>query len=328
MANISTEYLGLKLKSPVIVGSSGLTNKLENIKNFERLGAGAVVLKSLFEEQILHESAALMQSNSGNMLYPDAYDYISHYSRDEQINRYLELISDSTALTNVPVIASVNCVSSSEWISFTKKIEQAGAHAIELNIFVLLSNPEISGEQNEKVYFDIIEQVVNTVKIPVSIKISNYFSSLAKTAIELSWTGIKGIVMFNRFYSPDIDIENMKVISSDVFSSQAEITASLRWIAMLSNKLQCDVCASTGVHDGAGVIKQMLAGAKAVQVVSTLYKNGFERITSINKAVENWMIKHKFNETTDFIGKLSMVDDANRAAIERVQFMKYYAGIE
>lgn len=328
MANISTTYMGLKLTSPVIVASSGLTNKLENIKTFERLGAGAVVLKSLFEEQIRQVISNHIISDRSNLIYPEAFDYISNYSRDQQVSRYLELINDAGKQCNIPIIASVNCISSIEWTTYAKQFEDAGAHAIELNIFVLPSDPSISGEQNEQIYFDIISQVISQVKIPVSVKISYYFSSLAKTARELSWTGIKGLVMFNRFYSPDIDIDNMKVISSNIFSTPEEITTSLRWVAMLSDRLHCDVCASTGVHDGNGLIKQLLAGAKAVQVASTLYKNGYERIATMNNELKNWMIANRYRNTDDFIGLLSQKKDFNPAALERVQFMKYFAGIE
>jgi dihydroorotate dehydrogenase (fumarate) len=328
MANISTTYMGLKLASPVIVASSGLTNKLDNIKTFERLGAGAVVLKSLFEEQIRQVISNHISSDHSNLIYPEAFDYISNYSRDEQVSKYLDLIYEAGKQSSIPVIASVNCVSSLEWTTYARQFEDAGAHAIELNIFVLPSDPSVSGDQNEQVYFDIISQVLAQVKIPVSVKISYYFSSLAKTARELSWTGIKGLVMFNRFYSPDIDIDNMKVISSNIFSSPEEITTSLRWVAMLSDRLHCDVCASTGVHDGNGLIKQLLAGAKAVQVASTLYKNGYERIASMNNELKNWMIANNYRNTSDFIGILSQKKDFNPAALERVQFMKYFAGIE
>lgn len=328
MADISTKYMGLKLSSPVIVASSGLTNKLENIKTFERLGAGAVVLKSLFEEQIRQVISNHIGSDHSNFIYPEAFDYISNYSRDQQVSNYLELITESRKQTNIPIIASVNCISTTEWTTYARQFEDAGAHAIELNIFVLPSDPAVAGERNEQVYFDIISQVLAQVTIPVSVKISYYFSSLAKTARDLSWTGIKGLVMFNRFYSPDIDIENLKVISSNIFSNPEEITTSLRWVAMLSDRLHCDVCASTGVHDGNGLIKQLLAGAKAVQVASTLYKNGYERIASMNNELKNWMVTNNFNKTEDFIGKLSQKKDFNPAAIERVQFMKYFAGIE
>lgn len=328
MADISTNYMGLILKSPVIVGSSGLTNKLDNLKTFERLGAGAIVLKSLFEEQIRQEINQHVLQQQSNLQYPEAYDYIANYSREQHVDNYLELIRQASSACDIPIIASVNCISTDEWISYANKFEEAGAAAIELNVFVLPSDPSMNSSKNEQQYFDIVNKVLDAVTIPVSIKISYYFSALAKTVIELSWSGIKGIVMFNRFYSPDIDIDEMKVVSSNVFSSPDEITTSLRWVAMLSKRMQCDVCASTGIHDGSGAIKQMLAGAKAVQVVSTLYKNGFERITRINVEMERWMIKNNFHHTSEFIGALGMAQNDNPASFERVQFMKYFSGIE
>jgi dihydroorotate dehydrogenase (fumarate) len=328
MINIGSTYLGLSLKSPVIVGSSGLTNKIENIIEFEKLGAGAVVLKSLFEEQIRHEIARDTNNDSLVTQYPEALDYISQYTRELQVEKYLELISLASKTVDIPIIASINCITTDEWTSYAKKIEDAGAHAIELNIFILPSDPTVEGSFNEKKYFEILNKVTQIVQIPVAIKLSYYFSSLAKTALELSWSGAKGIVMFNRFYSPDIDIHSMKVISSNVFSSPEEITTSLRWVAMLSNRLHCDTCASTGVHDGTGLIKQLLAGAKAVQVVSTLYKNGFQRITSMNTELRSWMQANNFENTSEFIGKLSFKKTDNPAAYERVQFMKYFSGIE
>lgn len=328
MADISTTYMGLRLKSPVIVGSSGLTNKIDNLKTFEKLGAGAIVLKSLFEEQIRQELNLHIHEEQINLQYPEAYDYIANYSREKHVNNYLELIRLASESCKIPIIASVNCISTDEWITYAHKFEEAGAAAIELNVFVLPSDPSMNSNKNEQQYFDIVNKVLDTVSIPVSIKISYYFSALAKTVIELSWTGIKGIVMFNRFYSPDIDIDEMKVVSSNVFSSPEEITTSLRWVAMLSARLNCDICASTGIYDGAGAIKQMLAGAKAVQIVSTLYKNGFERITRINNELENWMVKNNYHTTDQFIGKFGIKVNENPAAFERVQFMKYFSGIE
>ncbi len=328
MADFSTTYLGLKLKSPIIVGSCGLTNKIENIKKFEQLGAGAVVLKSLFEEQIRSEIAQDSYSGGVGIQYPEALDYISYYSQDHIMSKYLDLIHESVSATQIPIIASINCISPNQWIDYAEDIERAGAHAIELNLFVLPSDPSMSGNNNEQILLDVINAVLKKVHIPVSVKVSYYFSSLSKTLIELSWTGVKGIVMFNRFYSPDIDIHNLTVKPSFIFSHPEEITHSLRWVAMLSERLHCDTCASTGVHDGTGAIKQLLAGAKAVQVASTLYKNGFERIKSMNQEIASWMDTMGFNTTDDFIGKLSIRNTDNPAAYERVQFMKHFANIE
>lgn len=329
MATLTTNYMGLELRNPIIVGSSGLTHSVDNVKELEKNGAGAVVLKSLFEEQIRFEiSKTMNQAESGDSYYPEAQDYISNYSRMHHVDHYLKLISDCKKAVSIPVIASINCVSAEEWTAFARRIEEAGADALELNIFILPADPNLSGEQNEQVYFDIIDQVKKQINIPIALKISYHFSGLAKTALKLSWAGVKGMVLFNRFYSPDINIDNLKVIPANIFSTPEEISISLRWVAMLSDRLYCDIAASTGVHDGKGVVKQLLAGAKAVQIASTLYKNGFGRIGDMLRDVENWMVKHDYNTTEEFIGKLSLKKAENPASWERVQFMKHFAGIE
>ncbi len=328
MVNLEASYLGLKLKNPIIVGSSGLTNSVENIIEITKHGAGAVVLKSLFEEQIRHSaSSTIMQNEFGNA-YPEAEDYIRNYTRENDVANYLKLIEESKKAVDIPIIASVNCISNTEWIKFAKQIEDAGADALELNVFVLPSDPNRDGEQNEAIYFDIVQKVLEVVKIPVALKISHYFSSLAKTVTKLSWTGVKGIVLFNRFFSPDIDIENLEIKTTNVFSSPSDIAISLRWIAMMSSHVSCDLAASTGVHDGKALIKQLLAGAKAVQIASVLYKKGFKEIGLMLETLENWMDRKNYTRLDQFIGKMSVAEAENPAAYERVQFMKHFSGIE
>jgi len=327
MTDLSTQYLGLELKNPVIVGSSGLTNSVKKIKQAEEKGAGAVILKSLFEEQILYNSHQAKQESIPSN-YPEAADYISNYTETQQVDNYLQLIKQAKAQTNIPIIASINCVDDAEWTSFASKIENAGADALELNIFILPSDSKYEGKQNEKMYFDIIDKVLKEVTIPVAAKISYYFSGLAKFTQKLSWTGIKGLVLFNRFYSPDIDIDNFKLKASNVFSTPEELSLSLRWVAMLSDLVHCDISASTGVHNGEAVVKQLLAGASAVQISSVLYKEGFDKITEFNNFLEKWMKKHDFETIDDFRGKMSFKKAENPAAYERVQFMKHFSGIE
>ncbi len=328
MVDLKTKYMGLELKNPIIVGSSGLTNSVENIIEIEKNGASAVVLKSLFEEQIMQDISKIISQDEHSNMYPEATDYIVNYSKDTAVGNYLQLIKDAKAAVNIPVIASVNCVSSAEWVSFAAKIEEAGADALELNVFILPSDPRKTGEENEKVYLDIIHQVQKVVSIPIAIKLSYYFSSLAKTALSLSWTGISGMVLFNRFFSPDIDIDKFEVKPTNIFSTAEELPISLRWVAMLSSRLHCDIAASTGVHDGEAVVKQLLAGAKAVQISSVLYKNGFGEINIMLTKLKKWMEKHSFSSVDDFIGKMSIKKTENPAAYERVQFMKYFSGIE
>ncbi len=328
MADLRTKYMGLSLRNPIIVGSSGLTNSVDKIIELEKLGAGAIVLKSLFEEQISAQAHHSVSQSESIYSYPEAQDYISNYTRDTSVSEYLDLIRKSKASVSIPIIASINCVSALEWMSFARKIQEAGADALELNIFMLPSDPKRNAEQNEQIYFEIAMALVKQITIPISLKISYYFSSLTNTVLKLSWTGIKGMVLFNRFFSPDIDIDKFEVTSANVFSSPEEISLSLRWVAMLSDKLHCDIAASTGVHDGEGVVKQLLAGAKAVQIASCLYKKGTGVLPEMLKFVEGWMDKHGFQTTNEFIGKMSYKETENPAAYERVQFMKYFAEIE
>jgi dihydroorotate dehydrogenase (fumarate) len=213
-----------------------------------------------------------------------------------------------------------------QWTWFPKEIENAGADGVELNLFILPSDLNRSAAENEQVYFDIVQEVCGKVHIPVSLKISYYFSNLATMITRLGSTGIKGLVLFNRFYSPDIDIEKFQITSGSVLSTPGDLSLSLRWIAIMAGRVDCDLAASTGIHDGPGVIKQILAGANAVQVVSTIYKNGGERISEMLHQLETWMDKHGFDSIGQFRGKMSQAGSENPAAFERVQFMKYFRG--
>jgi dihydroorotate dehydrogenase (fumarate) len=328
MIDLSTTFMGLKLKNPVIVGSSGLTRSITNLIEIENRGAGAVVLKSLFEEQIKNDIRTVFSYDDITQSYTEADDYIRNYARAQTVEEYLKLISDAKASLSIPVIASINCISSEEWTSFAAEIEKAGADALELNIFILPADVQKKGEDYEKIYFDIINKVTSQIKIPVSIKLSYHFSGLAEFIKRLSWTDIKGLVLFNRFYNPDIDIEKFSIKPGNLYSSPAEISTSLRWIGIMSDRVQADLCASTGVHDGAGVVKQILAGAKAVQVCSVLYKNGIGQISVILKEFRDWMEKNNFKNIEDFRGKISLKNTENPAIYHRVQFMKHFAGID
>ena len=328
MSDLSTTYMGLNLRSPVIVGSSGLTRNIENLEEIERRGAGAVVLKSLFEEQIRFEIQKVFSYDEVQAAYTEADDYIRNYARTHTVNEYLELIQEAKKRLSIPVIASINCVSSKEWTAFAKEIEQAGADALELNVFLLPADIDNNPEDYNRIYFDIVEKVKQQVNIPISLKISSYFTDLAHMIKKLSWTGIKGIVLFNRFFNPDIDLEKFKITASNLYSRPEEISTSLRWVAMMSGKVQCDICASTGVHDGKGVAKQIIAGANAVQVCSVLYKKGLEHLDVIHKELKEWMEKNQMKSIKDFRGKMSHKASENPAAYHRVQFMKHFAGIE
>lgn len=326
MIDLACNYMGLKLRNPLLVGSSGLTNAVENIVEIERNGAGAVVLKSLFEEQI--HNAGDQVTSRGTALYQESEDYIRNFSRPDDLKEYLDLISKAKQSITIPVIASINCITDSGWVSSAKQIEEAGADGLELNISVSPSDSEKEAADNEMTYFRIIEKVLKEVTIPVSVKVSYYFTNVSKMMLALSQTGVKGLVMFNRFYSPDFDIEREEVKTTFVFSTPSDIAISLRWIAMLSPLVKCDLCASTGVHDGAGLVKQLLAGASAVQVASLLYKKGFMEIATLIDYLENWMDRHGYTSVGDFKGKLAGSALLNPAPNERVQFMKYFSGIE
>lgn len=323
MPNLETKYMGLNLRNPIIIGSSGLTNSVEKIKDLETNGAGAVVLKSIFEEQIMMEAESLKSHHWG---HTEEADYLTQYTQQHNLDEYLKLIRDAKNETSIPVIASINCASAENWTSFAKRIQDAGADALELNVFVLPGNPKQKGEDVEKIYFDIINEVRSHISIPIALKMSYYFSGLANTVFELSVRKIQGIVLFNRFYQPDIDLEKMELVSSHVFSTPEEIALPLRWVGMLAHDVKCDLAASTGIHDGKGVVKCLLVGAKAVQVATTVYKNGPAYIGTMLDQIENWMKEHRYKSIADFTGKLQQDRAKSPVMFERVQFMKYFAG--
>ncbi|MFP4063889.1 MAG: dihydroorotate dehydrogenase-like protein [Bacteroidales bacterium] len=328
MIDLSTTYMGLQLKSPLIVGSSGLTKNISNLKEMEEKGAGAVVLKSLFEEQIKFEIRKVFSYDDAHNAYTEAEDYIRNYAREHTLDEYLNLIQEARNTLSIPVIASINCTTANEWPAFAKNIQKAGADALELNVFVLPADIQREGRDYEQLYVDIAENVRKEVNIPVSLKISNYFSGLASMVKKLSWTGVQGVVLFNRFFNPDVDTASFKIIPGNLYSSPEEITHSLRWIGILSGQIKADLCASTGVHDGKGVIKQLLVGARAVQVCSTLYKNGLGQLDVIRDEMNEWMEQHNYKKISDFQGLMSQKLTDHPAAFLRVQFMKHFAGIE
>ncbi len=328
MKDLSTKYLGLTLKNPIIVGSCGLTNSVEKIREFADAGAAAVVLKSLFEEQI--EGELNQNMDSYNTDYPGAYDYIRDYTRGSVLDDHLNLIRDAKKQVDIPIIGSINCVSGSEWISFAESIEKAGADALEINISLLPSNPKITSKDTEQLYFDIIEKVTAKVNIPVALKMSRYSAGLANLVTRLSWStdnSVAGFVLFNRYYRPDIDIKRIEITGANVLSTPTELTESLRWIALLSGMVDQDFAASTGVHDSEAVIKQLLAGANAVQVVTAMYNEGAQHINTMLEGLEKWMDEKSFSSVDEFRGKLSFDKAENPAAYERIQFMKQFAGI-
>jgi len=325
MPDLSTSYLGLQLKNPIIVGSSSLTDSVEKIKNLEDMGAAAVVLKSLFEEEIIMEMEETINSMTNrNFIFPESMDYMETIVKEDLLINYLALIADAKKAVEIPVIASINCVSSQKWTYFAKEIEKAGADALELNLFFLPSDNKRGEKEILEATLDIISKVKGIIRIPVSLKISAFQSNLIRFVEYIEQAGVEGIVLFNRSWMPDIDINHLVISSGFVLSSPSDLGNTLRWISIASGRVNCDIAASTGVHDGAGLIKLLLAGAHACQIVSTLYVNETSHIRKMTDDLSKWMTAHEFNDINEFRGRLSQENSGNPAAWERVQFMKHF----
>ncbi len=328
MLDLSTRYMGLELRNPIVAGSSGLSSTVEGVKELEESGAGAVVLKSIFEEEILYEMDRIFGGRILNSYQMERYDYYDFKIRKDNLDRYIKLIEGCKKEVSIPVIASINCTYSHEWTQYAKELQSAGADGLELNMFFLPMNFSRSVEETENIYFEVIEKVKKEISIPIALKISYYFTNLGPVIQKLSNTGISGLVLFNRFFRPDIDIERFQVVPSSIMSRPDELLNSLRWVAIMSQKVGCDLAASTGIHDGKAVVKQLLAGAKVVQVVSCLYLNGPGRIKQILAELEEWMKRHEFENLDKFRGRMSQDKSTDPAIYERVQFMKYFGRVE
>lgn len=326
MNNLKTNYLGLQLSSPIIVSSNGLSNSIEKIKQMEKFGAGAIILKSLFEEQILHETSELLKTSPA---YSEAGDYISNYTKSHNLEKYFEHIKLAKQSVKTPIIASINCVSAADWTNFAYQIKNAGADALELNIHLIPISANIPSAKLEQIYFDIVKSVKEKVNIPVAVKISNQFTNLAYMAEQLKAHGADALVLFNRFYEPDIDTENMEMSNAAVFSHNTDYHKVLRWVGLLDGRTAMkEISATTGVHDPVAAIKLILAGASTVQLASVLYQEGIEQINVFNEAISQWMKKMNFESVQAFKGKMSYKNLKNPAIYERAQFMKYFSSLE
>lgn len=326
MTNLNTKYMGLNLKNPIIVASSGLTNSLEKIKALEDAGAGAIVLKSIFEEQINNEVSYLINREPQN-LYPEAEDYIWNYTRNNSITRHLNLLSEAKKEAAIPIIASINCISSTEWTQYAKEFQNAGADALELNIFMVPTDRHKSSAAIEESYLKIVSEIRKQVSIPIAVKIGFYFTNLIGMADRLIANGANALVLFNRIYEPDINIDKMEIISSEIFSSPSDIRQSLRWTGLISSQLpKVEIAASSGIHDGQAVVKQLLAGAQVTQICSSIYINGVQVLGEMLKDLTAFMQKHNFRSVDDFRGRLSYKTIADPMLYERVQFMRYFSG--
>jgi dihydroorotate dehydrogenase (fumarate) len=325
MKKLTSHYLGLKLRSPMIVASSGLTSSIDKLKEAEDNGAGAVVLKSLFEEQIGYYASKL----SGSTSYPESDDYIAYYTKSHAVEEYLNLITSAKRSLDVPVIPSINCFSASSWIDFARLIEESGADALEINVFFLPVDKKKNSTDAENLYYNLIEKLKEIISIPIAIKIGTRFSNILNVVDQFYMRGAEGVVMFNRFYEPDIDINNLEIVSSPVFSSEIERRYVLRWIAMTSAMdIKIDISASTGVNSGEDAIRYILAGANSVQVCSALYRNGISFLKEINNQIQLWMDNKGFNNIDDFKGKLNYSGIAKPSIFERTQFMRYFSSHE
>lgn len=320
---LRTTYLGLELKSPIIVSSSTLTGNVESIKKCADAGAGAVILKSIFEEQISSEIKREEGYSEEDIYdaYPEAQEYLNTFMRGSEIEIYEKLIRESKKVVDIPIIASINCSDKGEWIRIAKELQDAGADALELNIAIAAFDRDLDPRKIEEEYISILKEVEKNINIPVSVKLGDHFTNISRLAFNLTKAGAKGLVLFNRFYNPDINIEKMKVVTGNSISAPEENHNTLRWISLLSSQeIPCELSASRGVYTGEDVIKQILAGAQTVQVCSTLYRNGIEYVKQMNADIEAWMNRHNFNNVKDFRGIANKKEDIK--VVERLQYLR------
>jgi dihydroorotate dehydrogenase (fumarate) len=326
MTDLSVQYLGKKLSSPIIVSSSSLTRSVEGVKKCADAGAGAVVLKSLFEEQIEAELNREEAPESG-LAHPEAEDYFRQMGKHLGPSEYLRILENAKKSVKIPVFASLNCVTDSWWTSYAKQLAATGADGLEINLSRLPRNLTETSEEAETRLVRIIEKVTSEVAIPVAAKIGPYFTTLPRLAVRLNKAGASALVLFNRFYQLDIDPEKMELSPGYQFSSPAEMYTSLRWISILSGQVECDLSASTGVHDGSSAIKQLLAGATSVQVCSVLYQKGMGEIRKILDGITAWMREKRYASIGEFKGKLSQSSSEEPESYERLQYVKALTGI-
>ena len=322
-----TKYLGLELKSPIVVGSCGLTADIEKLAEMEAAGAGAVILKSVFEEQIIYDIKRNTHVVAPTANYGDSYEYIAQHVADDSLGRHFSLIREAKKRLSIPVIGSINCFSYENWLTYASKFQEAGCDALELNMAILPYETSLSADDVERTYSQIINTLRKSISIPISIKVGTYFTDMAKQMQQLSWMGIQGVTMFNKSVEVDIDIENETMKNASYLSNPEQLYNTLRWVAILSKKMRCDISASTGVHTADDVVKLLLAGAGTVQVVSCLYKNGIGYLRTLNDGLVAWMQRKGYDNLQQVRGKLA-VQPADKASVAmRTQFMKYFAEI-
>ncbi len=333
MTNLSTKYLGLKLKNPLVASASPICREIANIRHLEDAGASAVVLHSLFEEQINIESNELDRflwtssdvSAEALNYYPDFQDF--KIGPDD----YLEHIRKAKEAVKIPIIASLNGVSKGGWIRFAKDMEQAGADALELNIYFLPTDPNLSATDVESTYCDLVSAVKQNVKIPVAVKIGPFFSAMANMGVKLEKAGADGLVLFNRFYQPDFDLENLEVVPHLVLSRSNELKLRLHWVAILFDKIRADMAITGGVHVAEDVVKSMMAGAKVAMMTSVLLEHGIDYLKTLHAELSDWLVNHEYDSIEQMQGSMSQKNVAHPTAFERANYMKvlnsYSAGL-
>ncbi len=322
--DLSTTYLGLKLRSPLMPSAGPLTRELDEIKRAEDAGAGAVVLPSVFEEQLCHETAELeAMLEKGAESYPEALSYFPQVSEYRVgPDDYLELIQRAKTATRLPVIASLNGTSVGGWTEYARQIQQAGADALELNIYYIPTDPEQPGTEVEKTYLDILGAVKAAVSLPVAVKLGPYFSNMAHMARQLDRAGADGLVLFNRFYQPDIDLENLEVEHSILLSTPQARRLPLRWIAILYGRLRASLAATSGIHTAYDALKMLMAGADVTMLCSVLLRKGMTQIAVIEQEMRRWMEEHEYESVAQLKGSMSQLKCPDPTAFERAQYMR------
>jgi dihydroorotate dehydrogenase (fumarate) len=320
MADLATQYLGLTLPTPLVLASSALSNRIENLEMAEGHGAGAVVLRSLFEEQLEAVNTSLEEQLArGAESNPEARTYFSPQRVGP--HEYLSLVERAKRAIEIPVIASLNCSAPGSWTEYAREIEQAGADALEVNLYAVEADPSVAAGEVERRYLEIVAGVRDAVKIPIAVKLSPFFTSLAHFAGRLDQLGVAGLVLFNRFLQPDISLEKMAAAPAMTLSTPQEALLTLRWIGILHGRVKAHLAASTGVYDAPGALKQLLAGAQVVQLASTLVKNGIPHLGKMLAGLDDWLDRHGASSVAEVRGSLSQREVQDPGAFERAQYV-------
>lgn len=322
--NLTTNYMGLKLKNPLVPSASPLTWSIDNVKALEDAGAAAIICHSLFEEQITHESGELDHYLShGTESYAEAISYFPE-AKEFRLGpvEYLDLIADIKKAVDIPVIGSLNGVSSGGWVKYAKNIQEAGADALELNIYYIPTDINMSSEKVENMYIETVKAVKANVTIPVAVKLSPFFTSMANFAKKLDDVGVDALVMFNRFYQPDFNLEKLEVVPNLMLSTNWEMRLPLRWIAILYGQIKASMALTSGVHSSEDIIKVMMAGGDVAMTCSEILMNGIKRVKELLDGVKNWMEANEYESIDMMKGSMSQKSVAEPAAFERANYMK------